>query len=180
MHKTQHKYLHFFIYKLLLPLLYLAGWVFLYQLPRGLYYKDGGLASPASMLIALMLFVLPFLAYIIFSGNAYPRRRAKELAFGSLFLSIPFMLLIKYQDTSRFYVERETVRGIISKAELVPRYKKQDVWSVKAKYKVRGRFYETSFRADPKRTLSRGDTVWIDYTPKTPENSKIRGLASDF
>jgi len=99
-----NKFLHTILYRIILPSLYILGWAFLYFMPRGIFHEGG---DASTFLLVSLLLILPGLLFFILRGNAFTKEWSKKVAFASLFLVVPFMFLVNYQDGVEFYQDKD-------------------------------------------------------------------------
>ncbi len=164
------------INKIGLPILYISFWIILYKLPRGMWY-DGGDNGIEGWLIGIIGFlILPFLLFKSLRKIGLSKEPSKALAYSSVFLMIPFVLLIGSEDNKEMEFFQEETIGIVNKAWMMNRRKRRSTWAVQAKYRVNGEIYQTSTKDDIDKILSLGDTVTIIYSSKTPQMHEIKEL----
>ncbi len=159
----------------LLPITYLGLWVFLYFLPRS-YFHVAGNGFEGFFLFATFFLVLPYLLYLSLGINGIEKVKAKNGAYSSIFLMIPFCLLIHSEDHTALAANSLTTKGTITKAWMAIQQKQQPIWTVQASYRVKGIPYQTASQADKEKTLQLGDSVTIIYANGTPKISQIEEL----
>ena len=114
---------------------------------------------------------LPFILYNIVSEFEISQMTRKGIAYGSIFLLVPYGLWTGKIDDKRLEESNKQTRGIV-----------YDKWttkrkpSLKAKFKVDNKEYVTFSKTDYNDTFSIGDTVTIVYWTENPELSKIKEL----
>lgn len=168
------------INKIGLPILYISIWLILYNLPRRFFYV-GGDNGIEGWLIALTTFlILPILLFQIASRNGITLELSKIIAYGSVFLIFPFIFFMQSEDQNEMGVYKKEIVGIVNKAWMMNRRKKNPIWSVQAKYEVEGKVYQTSSKEDKDKTLNLGDTITIIYSAKNPQMSEIKELKKHY
>ena len=165
-----------FVNKIDLPILYISIWVILYNLPREIYHVGGNNGIEGWLLGITTFLILPFLLFKTLRRNGFSKDSSKGLAYGSVFLMFPFVLLIQSEDDKELEIYQKETIGIINKAWMMNRRKKKSIWAVQAEYKIEGKTYQTSSKDDKDMTLSLGDTVTIIYSSKTPQMHEIKEL----
>jgi hypothetical protein len=119
----------------------------------------------------LLMFVPPYILFKALTEFNVDIKKKWGVTFGSLFLLIPYGILIGQLDDKRLSDKSEQTEGIV--------YEK---WTTKrkpllrAKYKVDNKAYETFSKTDFNDLLEVGDTVTIIYWTEYPELSKIKEL----
>jgi len=160
------------IARILLPVFYMLGWLFLYYVPRKFYY----IAGIQGFLIGLIIFlILPILLYLSLRKNNISINWSKGLAYGSMLLVIPFYLLISKEDSRELENYKKETISTVSGTWIITDKKRKDTRMVSAKYKVNNQTYKVE-EEDNMHRLTIGDTVTIIYSSKTPEISKIKEL----
>ena len=118
-----------------------------------------------------LMFVPPYILFKILTEFNVNIKKKWGVTFGSIFLLIPYGILIGQLDDKRLSDKSEQTKGIV--------YEK---WTTKrkpllrAKYKVDNKAYETFSKTDYNDLLEVGDTVTIIYWTEYPELSKIKEL----
>ncbi len=118
-----------------------------------------------------LMFVPPYILFKILTEFNVNIKKKWGVTFGSIFLLIPYGILIGQLDDKRLSDKSEQTKGIV--------YEK---WTTKrkpllrAKYKVDNKAYETFSKTDYNDLLDVGDTVTIIYWTEYPELSKIKEL----
>jgi len=119
----------------------------------------------------LLMFVPPYILFKVLTEFNVDIKKKWGVTFGSVFLLIPYGILIGQLDDKRLSDKSEQTKGIV--------YEK---WTTKrkpllrAKYKVDNKAYETFSKTDYNDLLEVGDTVTIIYWTEYPELSKIKEL----
>jgi len=114
---------------------------------------------------------LPYVLYNILTEFEIPPKTKKGIAYGSLFLLVPYGLWTGKIDDKRLAESNRQTKGIV-----------YDKWTTKrkpllrAKFKVDGRQYVTFSKTDYDDIFVIGDTVTIIYWTDNPELSKIKEL----
>ena len=153
---------------------YVLYWLFLYYgLPREIYHMGHGLLRwfPA---ISILL-ILPILFFYIVR-RTIATLFAMILAANSVFLAIPFTLIMGAEDGKEFNKNNLETNGVITKSVYDKRNSK---WNVFATYYVDGRKYTTSAKEDKFGLLQMDDEVTIIYSTKVPQMSKIKELHNE-
>ncbi|MCJ8165420.1 hypothetical protein MKJ04_11250 [Pontibacter sp. E15-1] len=164
------------ILKIVLPTLYIVGWLVMYSYPRRAFHVGGDNGFEGWILYFSMFLVLPFLLYQSLKINGINIKALKGLAYGSVFLAYPFSLLIDSEEQEDFEIYKKETIGTVSEAWMRKQNKGDSIWSVQVNYEVEGETYRTSTKDDVDRTLNIGDTVTVSYSSKTPEMSKVKEL----
>ena len=118
-----------------------------------------------------LMFLPPYILFKILTEFNVNIKKKWGVTFGSIFLLIPYGILIGQLDDKRLSDKSEQTKGIV--------YEK---WTTKrkpllrAKYKVDNKAYETFSKTDYNDLLDVGDTVTIIYWTEYPELSKIKEL----
>jgi hypothetical protein len=117
------------------------------------------------------MFVPPYILFKALTEFNVDIKKKWCATFGSIFLLVPYGILVGQLDDKRLSDKSEQTKGIV--------YEK---WSTKrkpllrAKYKVNNKIYETFSKTDYNDLLAVGDTVTIIYWTEYPELSKIKEL----
>ena len=162
-----------FINKIGLPILYISIWVILYCLPREIYHVQG---IEGWLLLITIFLILPGLLFKILRRNGFSEDSSKKLAYGSVFLIFPFMLLIVFEDDKELEIYQKETIGIVNKTWIMNQRRKRSNRVVQAEYKIEGKTYQTSPEKDEDMILRFGDTVTIIYSSKTPQIHEIKEL----
>ena len=118
-----------------------------------------------------LMFVPPYILFKVLTEFKIDKNKKLGLTFGSIFLLVPYGILVGQLDDKRLSDKSEQTKGIV--------YEK---WTTKrkpllrAKYKVDNKVYETFSKTDYNDLLEVGDTVTIIYWTEYPELSKIKEL----
>ncbi|MFK8102656.1 MAG: hypothetical protein AB8G15_09030 [Saprospiraceae bacterium] len=158
-----------------LPTTYLGLWVFLYFLPRS-YFHVAGNGFEGFFLFTAFFLILPYLLYLSLGINGIEKVKAKNGAYSSIFLMLPFCFLISAEDHATLAEHSLTTKGTITKAWMAIQQKKKPIWTVQASYQVNQMPYQTASQANKEKTLQLGDTVTIIYVNETPQISEIQEL----
>ncbi len=159
-----------------MPLAYVLAWVGVYSLPRRMFNIGGDNGIEPWILLAIFFIGLPLFLRFILKQNGFFGDTLKAIVYGSVFLAIPFVILIHSEDNEELKKYGVQTTGVIDKAWLVTQKNRGSTWSVKAKYVVNGICYHTTTQDDDNKTLQYGDTVVVIYSSKTPEMSEIKEL----
>jgi hypothetical protein len=157
--------------KWILIIIYLGTWLLI--VPENL---PGLILYDKSRFILLGFFGilaigLPFILYHILAEFEMSKNARKGIAYGSIFLLVPYGLWTGKIDDKRLNESNKQTKGII-----------YDKWTtkrkplLKAKFKVDNKEYTTFSKTDYDDVLSIGDTVTIIYWTENPELSTIKEL----
>jgi hypothetical protein len=114
---------------------------------------------------------LPYILYYILTEFEITQKTRKGIAYGSIFLLVPYGLWTGKIDDKRLSENNKQTKGIV-----------YDKWTtkrkplLKAKFKVDNKEYVTFSKTDYNDIFSIGDTVTIIYWTENPELSKIKEL----
>lgn len=160
--------------KLILSGLYFFGWLVLFILPNRFYYQQG---DSQLVVVFLMCFLaLPTILFFALKEFNISDKNVKTITYASGFLVIPFIFFIKSEGQNELENYQKETKGLVTKAWMHSRYKKIAAWTVNVRYVVNNETYKISFKKDRNKILSRGDTVTIIYSSKTPAISEIKEL----
>ena len=162
--------------RVILPVAYLSSWLALYLMPRRIFSVGGDNSVGPWFIFGIVFLVLPALLRLILIRNGIAGDKLKGIVYGSVFLAIPFGLVLKSESKNELEMYGIETVGIIDEAWIRNPRKRSSVWSVKATYYVKGKEYHTSTKDDVDRVLKDGDTVTVIYSLKTPEMSQIKDL----
>lgn len=163
-----------------IPIIYLSTWILMYILPRKVFHVPSSAGVEGWLVFFLIFFILPLLLFIFLITMGVSSENSKGFAYGSVFLAIPFMLLIKYEDDIEMEKYKLETTGVVSRAWIRKQKNRSRIWNVQATYQVSNRSYTTSSKNDEHMILSVGDTVTILYSSKTPEMSQIKELVDYY
>jgi len=166
--------------KYILGILYISIWIMLYFLPREFMHVGGKDGIEPWLIFGLTFFILPFILFKILKDCQIKHEQAKGWAFGSVFLIAPFIMLINKEDKIEFEKYKTENIGVITEAHVVHRRKRRSIWNVQAEYKIGGELFKTSYKEDEDKILTKGDTVTILYSSKTPQLSEILELINHY
>jgi len=162
--------------RIILPTCYVLAWLIIYFLPRRMFNVGGDNGAESWIIFGVFFFGLPLLLRFILKRNEVTGDKLKAIVYGSVFLAIPFVLLISSEDERELKRYGLQTTAVIDKAWLRTQRGRTPTWSVQATYKVGGTIYRTSTKDDADETLQTGDTVTVLYSSKTPEISEIKEL----
>lgn len=131
------------------------------------------------LLFGTIFILLPYILYTGITKNGIKPDKAKLISYGSIFLAIPFILIVNKEDEIELEKYKKYESGIITDTNISSR-KSGSVWMVQATYKVNNEILKTSFKRDKNKILLKGDTVNIIYSSKTPQMSEIKELVEYY
>jgi hypothetical protein len=158
----------------LFPCFYILGWIGLFSLPNNIFHEGEGI-------LRWLPFLLIFIVFPSILFKALEKLNLEEdlkltIAIGSVFLGIPFGIIMGEIADKEIEIYGEETTGIIEDAWLMTRKSRSSIWAVNAKYIVNGKNFKTSTKENKERTYTKGDTITIIYSKKTPQLSEIKEL----
>ena len=157
---------------LLFPILYATIWVFiLFLIPKSILYSGTGILR--WVVFAAIFVLLPYLLNKSLQLVSISEGARTALTFLSVFLGIPFGIWLGIQSDKELLNNGRRTFGVVERAWNLERKSRADVWAITAKYVVNNKYYRTSTKENPEKTLFEGDTVTILYSKRTPEMSEI-------
>jgi hypothetical protein len=114
---------------------------------------------------------LPFLLNKILNEFEINKRTRVGIAFGSIFLLVPYGLWASQIDDNRLNENNKQTKGIIYEKWTTKRKP-----LLKAKFKIENKEYTTFSKTDYNDSFTIGDTVTILYWTENPELNTIKEL----